>query len=177
MTNRSQKLNSKIATILIGVGGTLAIDCFTFSLRMFGIKTHGIQYIGRWLATLPDGVIFHKTIMQSASQPAENILGWIAHYLIGISFAFLFVKLFGQDWLMKPSIIGSLVIPLLTLMVPIFVIQPLFGFGVGFSNLPNQNILLLRIFLIHLFYGFGTYFSGLLISRIFTNSTKILWSK
>ena len=81
--------------VLIGVGATFTIDCFTFIISLFGNSPRGILFVGRWLAYMPKGKFLHHTIIETPSIANELIIGQIAHYCIGITFAFLLVKIFG----------------------------------------------------------------------------------
>lgn len=159
-------MSTIVKKVLIGLGATFAIDCWTSLLNLFGIHSHGTRFLGRWLAYLPEGKYFHHTIIQTAPAPNELVIGMIAHYGIGICCAFLLTALYGKGWLNKPGIIPAMVIAMVTLVAPIFILQPALGFGIAFSNMPQQGILLIKISIIHLVYGFGLYLSSSIVNSI-----------
>lgn len=152
--------SKSLHTVLVGLGGTLLIDCWSILLKLVGIKSNGLVYVGRWIAYVKEGRCLHNTIMQSAPVKHELLIGWSVHYLIGISFAFLLTRLYGTKWLVSPSLLPAMVVALLTMLVPLFVFQPVFGFGVAFGRMPNQAVLLLRFLIIHVVYGFGLFLSA-----------------
>ena len=162
-------------TILIGVGATFTIDCFTFIISLFGNSPRGILFVGRWLAYMPQGKFLHHTIIETPSIANELIIGQIAHYCIGITFAFLLVKMFGEKWLSKPTLHPAFIIAIVTLIIPVFILQPALGFGIAFSNMPQQIHLLTKTVVIHTIYGFGLYFSAVVLNSI-TLEVKIIKS-
>lgn len=155
-----------VKTILVGIGSTFAIDIFTFIVSFFGSTPRGILYLGRWLAYMPKGIFFHKTIIETPSIANELIIGQIAHYSIGIVFTFLLLAMYGEKWLTKPTVFPALIIAFITLIFTIFILQPALGFGIAFSNRPEQGQLIIKSLLIHLVYGFGLYLSTKVINSI-----------
>lgn len=155
-----------LKTVLIGVGATFAIDCFTFIVSLFGSATRGILFVGRWMAYMPKGTFLHDTIIETPPVANELMIGQIAHYCIGITFTFLLVKIFGKKWLSKPTLIPAMVIALVTLLIPVFILQPALGFGIAFSNMPQQIHLIIKTIAIHTIYGFGLYFSAVFLNKI-----------
>lgn len=155
-----------VKTILIGIGGTAAIDCFTFLVSLIGNTPRGILFVGRWLAYMPKGKFFHHTIIETPSIANELIIGQIAHYSIGIIFAFLLVVVYGEKWLVNPRLFPAIIIAFITLIPPIFILQPALGFGIAFSNMPIPGLLLLKIYLIHMVYGIGLYLSAKIMQCI-----------
>lgn len=153
-----------VKTILVGTGATVAIDCFTFIVSHFGNTPRGILFVGRWLTYMPKGKFFHHTIIETPSIANELIIGRIAHYCIGITFAFLLTVVYGGKWLTKPTIFPALVIALITLVTPIFILQPALGFGIAFSNMPEQIHLITKTLIIHTTYGVGLYVSAIILN-------------
>ena len=80
--------------------------------------------------------------------------------MVGVSFAFLLVWLYGKHWINKPTILPAMVVALATFAVPMFFVQPALGFGIAFSNLPHQQYLLIRLILIHVIYGVGLFLTA-----------------
>lgn len=155
-----------LKTIAIGIGATLAIDIWVLFLKLFQIKSLDYRYVGRWIGNFPKGKYFHNKIQDTPPIPLELIIGWIVHYLIGITFAFILVIVYGVSWLDKPTFIPAIIIGLITATGPFFIMQPAFGFGIASSKLPNPNLLRLKSLGTHLIYGIGLYASAILLNKI-----------
>lgn len=163
-------LNTSIKTALVGIGATAAVDCFAFILGLFTHKGHGILYIGRWIAYLFKGTFFHYTIIETPPAGNELLIGWLAHYSIGILFAFALVAMFGKKWLESPNFLAAMIIANITLFFAVCILHPAMGFGVAFTNLPQVGFLLAKIILIHVVYGLGLYFTAITLRKV--SSTK-----
>ncbi|MEY8869020.1 DUF2938 family protein [Meridianimaribacter flavus] len=153
-------------TILVGIAATLFIDFWKLIAVFFEIQSRGVLFLGRWLIYISNGQFLHDTIIQTPSVENEKIYGLIGHYLIGVIFAFLLPLLYGRKWFSKPTLLPSFIVGIVSLLPAIFIIQPLFGFGIAFSKLPNSSQYLLKVFIIHIVYGFGLYLSAMLIEKI-----------
>lgn len=158
--------NTTLKTIIVGIGATASVDFFTFILGHFTHKGHGILYVGRWVAYTFKGTFFHDNIIASPVVKNEMLIGWIAHYTIGILFAFSLLLLFGKKWLQTPNFLAAMIIGNLTLFFPLCILQPAMGFGVAFSKLPQAGILLIKIISIHIVYGLGLYFTAVALKKI-----------
>ena len=152
--------------IVIGTGATLAIDIWVSILKLFKIKSLDYKYVGRWIGNIPKGKFFHNKIQDLSPIPHELIIGWIVHYLIGITFAFILVIVYGVSWLDNPTFFPAIIIGLITAVGPFFIMQPAFGFGLASSKLPNPNPLRLKSLGTHLIYGIGLYLSAILLNEI-----------
>jgi len=81
-----------ISAILMGLGATLTFDLWGLFLKQaFRITPSNICLVGRWLRYMPGGTFKHSNIASAPQKSAECTVGWIAHYLIGITFAIAFV--------------------------------------------------------------------------------------
>jgi hypothetical protein len=159
-------MDTIIKTILTGIGATLSLDLWVFLLKLFKIKSLDYRFVGRWLGHIPKGKFFHKNVKDALPIKNEVLIGWIAHYMIGISFACLLVLLYGKSWLDKPILYPALIIGIVTVIAPFFVMQPAFGFGIASAKLPNPNLLRLKSLVTHLVYGLGLFLTALLLSEI-----------
>ena len=155
-----------IKIIVIGIGATLTMDIWAFLLRLFNIKSLDYRFLGRWVGNLTKGKINHNKIFDTAPFPNEQLIGWITHYAIGITFVFLLVLLYGKEWIENPSLKPALIIGLVTIVAPFFLMQPSFGIGIAGSKLPDPNIARFKSLIIHLIYGFGIYLSALGLKNI-----------
>lgn len=158
-------MNSTYRTMSIGIGATVIVDIFTFIVSLFTEKSHGIQFIGRWIAYLFKGRVYHNTIIETPPFQNEIIIGWVTQYIIGVLFAFVLILLYSKKWLFNPQFIPALIIGCGTLAFPIFVLQPVLGFGVAFSNITNSERLLIKIISIHIVYGTGLYLTAFILKK------------
>ncbi len=87
-------------------------------------------------------------------------MGWTAHYLIGVSFAGMFVMLAGNEWLLQPRLISAVLFGVGTVLAPFLIMQPAFGFGVAASKTPNPAQARLRSLMNHTAFGVGLFLFG-----------------
>lgn len=158
-------MNMIFKILFLGIGATATMDLYAFVLRLFGIKGLDYKFLGRWIGHLFNGQFFHHKIVDSSAIKNEHIIGQVAHYLIGIAFAFLLVIIVGKKWIEVPSLFPALAIGILTIVAPFFLMQPAFGFGIAGSNLPDPNKARLMSLMIHVVYGIGLFLSAILINK------------
>jgi hypothetical protein len=137
-----------------------------FLKRAFRITPSNICLVGRWIRYLPEGTFKHSNIVSAPKKSGECTVGWIAHYMIGITFAIAFVALVGIDWLQHPRPIPAVVFGVATVLAPFFIMQPAFGFGVAASKTPDPAQARLRSLMNHAAFGVGLYLFGLLINGL-----------
>jgi hypothetical protein len=152
--------------LAIGIGATLAIDLWVSILKLFSIKSLDYRYVGRLIGNIPKGKFSHNKIQDAPPIPHELIIGWTVHYLIGITFAFILIAVYGVGWLDKPTFLPAIIIGLITSIAPFFIMQPAFGFGIALSKLPHPNLLRLKSLGTHLIYGIGLYVSAILLNNM-----------
>lgn len=156
---------SLISTILIGLGATLTTDLWALFLkRVFKIAVPNYCLVGRWLRYMPEGIFRHSNIASAPQKSAECTVGWIAHYMIGITFAIVFVALADNNWLQHPMPIPAIAFGIITVLMPFFIMQPAFGLGWAASKTSNPTQARLRSLMNHAVFGFGLYLFGLLVS-------------
>ncbi len=153
-----------IKTILVGVGATIVMDIWAFILKLFNVKSLDYRFVGRWIGHFASRKFTHDKIFDSKPIQNEVFIGWLAHYLIGITFSILLVVIFGVEWLNHPTIFPALFVGLFTIVAPFFIMQPAFGLGIASSKLPSPNVMRFRSLLTHLIFGFGLYISALTLS-------------
>jgi hypothetical protein len=147
----------------MGLGATLTFDLWGLFLKhAFQIAPSNICLVGRWLRYMPAGTFMHSHITSIPPKSAECTIGWIAHYMIGMTFASAFVILVGPDWLQHPTLIPALVFGVVTVLAPFFNLQPSFGLGFAASKTPNPTQARLRSLMNHAAFGVGLYLVGLL---------------
>ena len=112
---------SLISAILIGLRATLTTDLWALFLKhAFKITAPNYCLVGRWLRYMPEGTFKHSNIASAPQKSSECTIGWIAHYMIGITFAIAFVALVGNNWLQYPNLIPSIIFGVVTVLMPFF---------------------------------------------------------
>lgn len=154
-----------ISTILIGLGATLFADLWALFLKhAFKIAAPNYCLVGRWLRYMPEGIFRHSNIASIPQKSAECTVGWIAHYMIGITFAITFVALAGSNWLQHPTPIPAILFGVVTVLAPFFIMQPSFGFGLAASKMSNPTQARLRSLMNHTVFGIGICLFALLVN-------------
>lgn len=154
-----------ISAILIGLGATLTFDLWGQLLRRaLGIAPSNICLVGRWLAYMPAGIFKHANIAAAPPKRAECAVGWIAHYLIGVTLAVIFVAFVGVNWLQRPTPLPAIVFGVVTVMAPFAILQPAFGLGLAASRTPHPAQARVRSLMNHTAYGAGLYFFALVVN-------------
>lgn len=156
----NDKLEIILRTLAIGVGATLTMDLWAALLRQFGVPSLDFTLLGRWIGHWPQGRWFHVSIARASPVRGELVLGWAAHYAIGVTFAALLVSTFGSAWARSPTLLPALLVGLVTVLAPLFVLQPALGAGIASSrtNAPLFNSL--KSVVTHLVYGVGLYIAA-----------------
>lgn len=153
--------------VLIGAGATLLIDLWALLLRrVFSIRSLDYCLLGRWVLHIRRGVVRHDNIGAAERQPHECPVGWTTHYLIGATFAVIFVLLASEGWLTRPTLLPALAFGIATVVVPFFTMQPSFGLGIAASKTPHPNRARLKSLMTHTVFGVGLYLSAALLSTV-----------
>lgn len=93
-------VTSAYGAVLVGAGATLVMDVWAqLQKRAFGVSSLDYRFVGRWIGYSPKGKFAHDAIGKAAPLPGEALLGWEAHYLIGILFAIILVAVWGAECL------------------------------------------------------------------------------
>ena len=152
--------------VAIGAGATLMMDLWNLVLkRAFGIPSLNYCLLGRWVFHMPSGQLRHPGIAAATPKPGECPVGWLAHYATGVLFAVVFVMaMVGTDWLTRPSLLPALLYGVVTVVFPLFVMQPALGLGLASSRTPDPTRARLKSLGTHIIFGLGLYASAL-VSR------------
>lgn len=153
--------------LAIGVGATAVMDVWAVALKRFWcIPSLNLAMVGRWLGHLPRGTVTHANIAQAAPVRDEAILGWTAHYVIGVLFAAVLLALVGQEWVQGPTFAPALLAGLVSVAAPFCILQPGMGAGLAASKTPHPGAARLRSLMAHTAFGIGLYLAALLWSTI-----------
>ena len=156
---------SLMSAIIIGLGATLTTDLWALFLKhFFRITAPNYCLVGRWLLYMPEGIFRHSSITSTPQKRAECMIGWIVHYMIGITFAIAFVAWVGNNWLQHPTLLPAILFGIVTVLMPFFIMQPAFGLGLAASKTSNPMQARLRSLMNHIVFGIGLYLFGLLIN-------------
>lgn len=152
---------------LIGIGATLILDLWSFFLQtVFGVPFPNYTYVGRWIGRFPHGRFVHESIAKAPSVAGEHLIGWKAHYGIGILYAGFLVAFAGVSWVSAPIVLPALIVGVVTVAAPFFVMQPAMGFGVASAKAPNPNAARLRTLAAHTVFGLALYISALVVALL-----------
>ena len=121
--------------IVIGIGATLLMDAWNLLLRRaLGVKSLDMCTLGRLVV-----------------RRHECLVGWVGHYTIGVVLAAAFVLLM-PAWLDRPALIPAMMFGAVTVVFPIFILQPALGIDSAKARLKSMGT--------HLVYGLGLFFSA-----------------
>jgi hypothetical protein len=147
-------------SLVIGAGATVVMDLWAAALRRFGVPSLDFALLGRWVGHLPRGRWRHDGIAKSAPIRRERLLGWCAHYAIGISFAALLLAVFGVQWGRSPTLAPALVIGVVTVVAPLFVLQPALGAGIASSKTRAPLFNSVKSVVTHTVFGLGLFLAA-----------------
>lgn len=144
-----------------GIGATLVMDGWWLAQkRLFGMRVLDYAMVGRWLGHLARGRLRHDAIQAAAPVAGERVIGWGAHYAIGVSIAALLLGVAGLDWAHAPSPGPALAVGLASVAAPFLVLQPALGAGIAASRTPRPGAARRRSLVTHLVFGAGLYLAA-----------------
>lgn len=154
--------------VLIGAGATLVMDVWALFLkRCFGIPSLNFAMVGRWIGHLPRGHFRHESIGHAEPVRGEALLGWAAHYGIGIIFAAMLLGVVGVTWMRQPTLAPALLFGVLSVAAPFFILQPGLGAGIAASKTPHPNTARLRSLMAHAVFGAGLYITAWILTPVY----------
>ena len=147
--------------ILIGTGATALLDLWSAArTKLTGAPGPDYALVGRWLAYLRRGQFFHAAIARAAPVRGERLIGWGAHYLIGIAFAAILILGWGADWARAPTLVPALIVGIGSVAAPFLLMQPGMGAGIAARRTPDPGAARIRSLTTHAVFGLGLYASG-----------------
>ncbi|WP_448681547.1 DUF2938 domain-containing protein [Pseudomonas nicosulfuronedens] len=160
----STLLPTLFSVLAIGIGATLLMDGWSvLRQRLLGVPLPDYALVGRWVGHMPRGRFRHAAIGRAASVAGERLLGWVIHYLIGITFALALVLLVGSDWLCQPTLLPALMLGVVTVAMPFLLMQPAFGLGIAAARSANPAKARLHSLATHGVFGFGLFLAAKLL--------------
>lgn len=155
-----------VRILLIGVVATAVMDVWLVFLKRMGVATLNFALIGRWVGHGLRGHIRHAAIAKAPPISGETALGWFMHYATGIAFAGLLVSFEGLQWAREPSLAPAVLVGMLTVVAPLFLMQPAMGAGFASSKTPTPVKNCIRSAVNHTVFGLGLYLAALVIAAI-----------
>ena len=156
-----------VCALLIGAGATVVMDIWTVVRKqLLGTPPADYGLVGRWLAYLPRGQFRHNPIAASSPVRGELLIGWIAHYAIGIAFAATLLAIYGLDWACYPTPGPALLVGIASVAAPFLVMQPGMGAGIAARRTANPTAARLQSLLTHTIFGLGLYAAARVVSPV-----------
>jgi hypothetical protein len=146
-----------LTAIAIGIGATLLMDAWNLFLkRAFALPSLDYCLLGRWVRHMP-ARFRHVSIATAPRKAKECVVGWLAHYSIGISLALGFVMLVSGEWLESPTLLPALLYGVATVALPFLVLQPSLGLGIASSKTAKPVQARMKSLATHTIFGLGIY--------------------
>lgn len=151
-------------TVVIGAGATAVMDLWNLvRARVLGGRMPDYALVGRWIAYMARGRFRHDVIAASPPVAHERLIGWTAHYLIGIAFAAVLLSIWGVEWARQPTLAPALIVGILSVAAPFLIMQPGMGAGIAASRTPRPNVARMQSIVTHAVFGFGLYAAAWLL--------------
>ena len=150
--------------LCLGVGATIMMDMWLLLLKRLNLPSLNFALLGRWVGWMFRGKFIHASIAQSPAIQREYALGWLAHYSVGILFAFSFVLIVGDVWLRHPQFSAAFIFGVVTVLIPFFIMQPAMGAGIASTKTAQPLRNCLRSLMNHTIFGCGLYLSAQLLA-------------
>lgn len=151
-----------ISALVMGVGATAATDAWAaIRRRILGVAAPDWGLVGRWIAHMPRGRFRHSSMAAAAPVSGERLIGWIAHYAIGVAFAAVLIAIWGRAWIDAPAPGAALLVGTVSVLAPFLLMQPGMGAGIAASRTPRPAAARLQSLLTHTIFGLGLYAAGL----------------
>ena len=150
-----------LTCLLTGLVATAVMDLWGVVRKpLLGLPVADYRLVGRWVAHLARGRFRHISIAKAPAVRGEQIIGWLAHYGLGLFFAAVFLACVEPKWLSRPVLAPALTFGLATVIVPFAVMQPAMGLGVAASRAPRPAAARLQSLVTHAVFGLGLYLGG-----------------
>ena len=154
------------SVVWVGVGATLVMDAWSVARqRWLGIASPDYGMVGRWIGHMPRGRFHHDSMAAVPAVRGERVIGWVAHYAIGMAFAALLLACQGPAWIRQPTLGPALAVGIATLAAPFLLMQPGMGAGIAGSRTRRPAATRIQSLITHSVFGFGLYVAAWLASQ------------
>jgi len=148
-----------IVGVIVGVLATVTMDAVAVIALRLGIggrgqRRTGPDLIGRWVGYLLQGKFRHTDILQTPPLRGELLLGFTAHYLIGIVLTLVYLGFLVVTHTM-PTALSAILYGTATTVLPWFVMFPSQGMGWLGWEAPGDAHLARASLFNHIVFGLG----------------------
>jgi hypothetical protein len=151
----------------IGFLATALLDVWAIVLnKLFGQSRANWGMVGRWVAHLGRGKVFHDNIADAEPVPNELAIGWVFHYAVGILYGLMLVAFAGAGWLASPSFLPAFVLGMVTVLAAWCLLQPGLGLGWFAAKTPNPAKVRLLNIVSHTVFAVGLFGAALLLRGV-----------
>jgi hypothetical protein len=151
-------LNFILQVFLVGAIATAALDVWQLLVKVtFGVPATNWALVGRWFCHIPRGKLIHNGITNTEPVPGEAILGWIAHYAVGLIYAAIYLSAVWFVLDAGPTLTSALVFGAVTVFAPWLLLQPGMGLGVFARRAPKPRVARVHSLSSHVAFGAGLY--------------------
>lgn len=152
--------------VLIGAGATVVMDAWLMLLKRLNVPTLNFGFIGRWIGNGAGFGWARDGIAKAPPVQGELLLGWLAHYAIGVLFAALLIGICGIEWAQAPTLVPAVSVGITTVLIPLFIMQPAMGAGIASSRTSKPWLNVLKSLANHTVFGIGLYLAALLVTHL-----------
>src|SRR5215471_18272681 len=148
-----------IAGVIVGVLATVTMDAVAVIGLRLGIagrgpRRTGPDLIGRWVGYLLKGKFKHTDILQTPPLRGELLLGFVAHYSIGIVLTLVYLGLLAVAHA-TPTTRSAILYGTATTVFPWFLMFPSQGMGWLGRDAPGDGHLARVSLFNHIMFGLG----------------------
>src|SRR5215510_4122260 len=148
-----------IVGVIVGVLATVTMDAVAVIALQLGIagrvpRRTGPDLIGRWIGYLLQGKFKHTDILQTPPLRGELLLGFAAHYSIGIVLTLVYLGLLAAAHA-TPTALSAVLYGTATTVLPWFVMFPSQGMGWLGWDAPGDGHLARVSLFNHIIFGLG----------------------
>ncbi len=149
--------------LLAGIAATVALDLWQLLVQqVFRVPATNWAMVGRWFSHLPRRTVRHQAIGEAEPVQFETATGWIAHYLVGLGYAVVYLILVGPLLGTGPSLATAFGFGVISVVMPWFFMQPCVGLGVMARKAPKPGVVRAHSFSSHVAFGVGLYVPALI---------------
>jgi hypothetical protein len=145
--------------VIVGILTTLTMDVVAVIALRFGIagpgpRRTGPDLIGRWVGYLLQGKFKHTDILRTPPLRGERLLGFAAHYAIGIVLVVMYFGLLAVAHA-RPTVLSAVLYGTATTVLPWFLMFPSQGMGWLGWKAPGDTHLARASLFNHVVFGLG----------------------
>ena len=145
--------------VIVGILATVTMDVVAVIALQLGIagrgpRRTGPDLIGRWIGYLLRGRFTHTDILETPPLPGEPLLGFAAHYSIGIVLTLGYLGLLALSGT-TPTALSAILYGTTTTVLPWFVMFPSQGMGWLGWDAPGDAHLTRASLFNHFVFGLG----------------------